>query len=121
MNDPYVHSEAGEATEALGQRIDAVRELISQLSVSSVATDESAAQPPSPENFRLLCQRLRLLLEQSGMVDCALAALSLEQASEGLPSAQSLCSRCHLAWYQGQYRQNPCGYRYPSRCGRAGR
>jgi chemosensory pili system protein ChpA (sensor histidine kinase/response regulator) len=93
MNDPYVHGEAGnagEATEALGQRIDAVRELIGQLSISSVETDESAAQPPSPENFRLLCERMRRLLDQSGMADCARAALSLEQASEGLPSAESL-------------------------------
>ncbi|HKW21155.1 MAG TPA: ATP-binding protein, partial [Ktedonobacterales bacterium] len=93
MNDPYVHgeaSEASEATEALGQRIDAVRELIGQLSISSVATDESVAQPPSPENFRQLCERLRRLLEQSGMADCSRAALSLEQASAGLPSAESL-------------------------------
>ena len=93
MNDPYVHGEAGnagEATEAIGQRMGAVRELIGQISVSSVATGENAAQPPSPENFRQLCERLRRLLEQSGMADCARAALSLEQASEGLPSAESL-------------------------------
>src|SRR5215813_1073925 len=90
MNDPYVHDEANKATEALGQRIDAVRALIGQLSISSVTTDESATQPPSPENFRLLCERLRRLLDQSGMADCARAALSLEQASEGLPSEESL-------------------------------
>src|SRR5690349_24738203 len=88
MNDPYTHGEAGEAgeaTEALGQRMDAVRELIGQLTISSVATDESAAQPPSPENFRLLCERLRRLLDQSGMADCARAALSLEQAVKACP------------------------------------
>lgn len=92
MNDPYVHGEPGEATEALalGRRIDTVRELIGQLTISPAATDDSAALDATPENFRQLCERLRRLLEQSGMADCARAALSLEHASEGLPSEESL-------------------------------
>src|SRR5689334_18955493 len=90
MNDPYVNGEAGEVVAALGQRIDTVRELIGQLTISPVATDDGAALPPTPENFRQICERLRRLLEQSGMADCARAALSLEQASTGLPSGESL-------------------------------
>src|SRR5690349_16267745 len=90
MNDPYVNDEAGEVVVALGQRIDTVRELIGQLTISPAAPDDSATLAPTPENFRQICERLRRLLEQSGMVDCARAALSLEQASTGLPSEESL-------------------------------
>ncbi len=90
MNDPYVNGEAGEVAGALGQRMGAVRELIGQLIISPAATDDGAALPPTPENFRQICERLRRVLEQSGMADCARAALSLEQASAGLPSEESL-------------------------------
>ena len=38
MNDPYINDEAGEVAGALGQRMDAVRELISQLIISPAAS-----------------------------------------------------------------------------------
>jgi chemosensory pili system protein ChpA (sensor histidine kinase/response regulator) len=89
MNDPYDNNGPGDMTNELGQRIDSVRELIGLLAVSPTATQLDDALPTTPETFQQLSERLRRLLEQAGMADCARATSALEQPSANLPSEES--------------------------------
>lgn len=93
MNDPgsmYSGGPIPDATNEIVQRINAVRELISRLTISPAAAAPGDEAAPTADTFQRLSQRLGRLLAQAGMSDCVRAAENLERASTGLPADESL-------------------------------